>query len=80
MNAARLFGWYTNHYQPLPFRGDTGYWRVNLTAVGDELLELRSGWIALNGVQRWVGGVQLDSRRQSVWRYDPGIGLSREPG
>jgi hypothetical protein len=28
MNAARLFGWYTNHYEPLPFLGDTGYWLV----------------------------------------------------
>lgn len=26
MNAARLFGWYTNHYEPLPFLGDSGYW------------------------------------------------------
>lgn len=26
MNAGRLFGWYTNHYEPLPFMGDTGYW------------------------------------------------------
>ncbi len=28
MNAARLFGWYSNHYEPLPFLGDTGYWSV----------------------------------------------------
>jgi hypothetical protein len=28
MNAARLFGWYTNHYEPLTFMGDTGYWRL----------------------------------------------------
>lgn len=28
MNAARLFGWYANHYEPLPFLGDSGYWRV----------------------------------------------------
>lgn len=26
MNAARLFGWYTNHYEPLTFLGDTQYW------------------------------------------------------
>ena len=25
MNAARLFGRYTNHYEPLSFMGDTGY-------------------------------------------------------
>lgn len=53
-------------------------WRVELTAVGDDLLELRSDWVALNGIQRWVGGVQLNSRHQSAWRYDPGLGLSRE--
>jgi len=28
LNAARLFGWYTTHYEPLPFLGDTGYWLV----------------------------------------------------
>jgi hypothetical protein len=28
MNAARLFGWYTNHYEPLSFMGDTGYWHL----------------------------------------------------
>ena len=28
MNAARLFGWYTNHYELLTFMGDTGYWEV----------------------------------------------------
>ena len=26
MNAARLFSWYTNHYEPLTFLGDTQYW------------------------------------------------------
>ena len=28
MNAPRLFGWYTHHYEPLPFLGDSGYWHV----------------------------------------------------
>jgi hypothetical protein len=28
MNAARLFGWYNNHYEPLTFMGDSSYWRV----------------------------------------------------
>jgi hypothetical protein len=28
MNAARLFGWYTNHYEPLTFMGDSFYWRM----------------------------------------------------
>jgi len=26
MNAAKLFGWYTNHYEPLTFLGDLQYW------------------------------------------------------
>ena len=106
MNAARLFGRYTNHYEPLPFLGDTGYWlvvdglaeashpaihiekngdkpvdwQVELTRTGDDLLGCRSDWVALNGIQRWVGGVLLDSGRRAVWRYDPGLGLFREPG
>jgi len=28
VNAARLFGWYTNQYEPLTFMGDTGYWQL----------------------------------------------------
>ncbi|HEY0720530.1 MAG TPA: DUF1835 domain-containing protein [Gammaproteobacteria bacterium] len=28
MNAARLFGWYTNHYEPLTFMGDSSYWQL----------------------------------------------------
>ena len=26
MSAAQLFNWYTNHYEPLPFMGDSSYW------------------------------------------------------
>ena len=26
INAVRLFNWYTNHYEPLTFLGDTQYW------------------------------------------------------
>ncbi|WP_455219693.1 DUF1835 domain-containing protein, partial [Kaarinaea lacus] len=28
MNAARLFGWYTNYYEPLPYCGDSSYWQI----------------------------------------------------
>jgi hypothetical protein len=28
MNAARLFGWYTNHYEPLVFMGDSSFWHM----------------------------------------------------
>ena len=36
LNAARLFGWYTNHYEPLPFMGDSGYWAVLLGLANTE--------------------------------------------
>jgi Domain of unknown function (DUF1835) len=28
MNAARLFSWYSNHYEPLTFLGDLQYWHI----------------------------------------------------
>ena len=35
INAARLFGWYTNHYEPLTFLGDTQYWdNIHRLAAG----------------------------------------------
>ena len=104
MNAARLFGWYTNHYEPLPFLGDTGNWlvihgladarhpavhihrsgdkpvdwQVELTSRGGDLLEHRADWISLNGINRWVGGVRLDSARPDLWRYDDTLGPFKE--
>ncbi len=94
MHAARLFGWYTNHYEPLAFMGDTYFWRlleglaqaehpaivldrqgetpdqwrVRLTDTGRLLLQDQEDWIALNGIDRWVGGIHLDSRSGRVWR------------
>ncbi|HEY5602111.1 MAG TPA: DUF1835 domain-containing protein [Gammaproteobacteria bacterium] len=36
MTAARLFGWYTNHYEPLTFCGDIGYWDIlNSLAIAE---------------------------------------------
>ncbi len=96
MNAARLFGWYTNHYEPLPFLGDSGYWsvlsglaqaqrpalhldkqrgepkdwRVALTSIGKQLLNHQVDWLTLNAVHRWIGGVQIDARVASTWRFD----------
>ena len=95
MNAARLFGWYTNHYEPLAFMGDMGYWQllegladadypaitlnkerekpnqwqVVLSETGRLLLADEADWIELNGVDRWVGGIHLSSRKGSVSRY-----------
>lgn len=85
MNAAQLFGWYTNHYEPLPFLGDSGYWSVifglakavrpavaireggpkpndwyvEMTPLGGDLLSGKANWLALNVVERWVGGIHV---------------------
>ncbi|MCB1874788.1 MAG: DUF1835 domain-containing protein [Chromatiales bacterium] len=94
MNASRLFGWYANHYEPLPFMGDSFFWRLleglanvphpaitsartgedpkqwqlGLTAIGERLLSGRADWVELNGIDRWVGGIHLDSGKGKVWR------------
>lgn len=96
MNAARLFGWYTNRYEPLPFLGDSGYWYVihglacaaqpalhvdergpqpsdwdvALTPLGTKLLAGEADWLASNPIERWVGGVKIDSRAPEQWRID----------
>ena len=100
MSAPRLFGWYTNHYEPLPFLGDTGYWtvlrglagaheaalrieeqdglpresnrhwRVELLPFGERLLAKQADWLRANRVERWVGGVRIDSRETRTWRFD----------
>jgi hypothetical protein len=96
MNAARLFGWYTNHYEPLTFMGDSGYWhvledlsqvihpaiglnklgekpntwQVELTDVGHDLLLNKLDWSALNNVERWVGGIHIDSQQGSIFRSE----------
>jgi hypothetical protein len=100
MTAPRLFGWYTNHYEPLPFLGDTGYWivlrelahtaepalriderndapkewnkhwHVQLLPFGERLLKNDADWLRANAVERWVGGVRIDSRERASWRFD----------
>jgi hypothetical protein len=100
MTAGRLFGWYTNQYEPLVFMGDTGYWsvlrhlanarqpalriadgahlprdwntrwQVQLLPFGESLLQNNADWLKENAVERWVGGVQIDSRQVTNWRFD----------
>lgn len=41
---------------------------IELTDVGQAVLETRADFIALNGIDRWVGGVHLTP--QNLWRYD----------
>jgi hypothetical protein len=43
---------------------------IELTDVGRAVLERRADFVALNGVDRWIGGVHLTN--DNVWRYDPG--------
>lgn len=96
MNAARLFGWYNNHYEPLTFMGDSGYWnmlaelaqatqpvidmdkqgekpntwQIELTDTGRELLTNKLDWLEMNTVDRWVGGIHIDTKRKHVFRVE----------
>jgi hypothetical protein len=42
---------------------------VELTDAGHDVLEGGEDFIALNGIDRWIGGVHLTN--ENVWRYDP---------
>jgi hypothetical protein len=42
--------------------------RVTITGAGRDVLDGRSDWIALAGIDRWVGGVHLTG--DDVWRWD----------
>ena len=44
-----------------------------LTEVGSRVLAGRADHVALNGVDRWIGGVHLQGRRFR-WRWDPKAG------
>jgi len=50
--------------------------RVGLTETGRDLLAGEADWVALNGVDRWVGGLRLEGRT-TPWRWDAREGLSR---
>ena len=58
---------------PHPFVSFTGSWtalrgcEVTLTATGAKALEGEANFVALNGIDDWVGGVQLDSSEGWVW-------------
>jgi hypothetical protein len=42
---------------------------LELTDAGHAVLERRTDFVALNGIDRWIGGVHLTS--DNVWRYNP---------
>ncbi len=54
---------------PRPRNGDTWQTVARLTATGRELLQGRADHVALNGLNRWVGGVELRGREPAV-RWD----------
>jgi hypothetical protein len=96
MNAARLFGWHVNHYEPLPFMGDMPYWRllkelvevkhpairmekrgdkpnewqISMTDNGNQLFCNEADWLELNEIDRWVGGIHVNSKEGQIFRVD----------
>jgi hypothetical protein len=42
---------------------------IDLTDEGHAVLDRRSDFVALNGINRWIGGVHLS--RGNIWRYNP---------
>jgi hypothetical protein len=53
--------------------------RLRLTAAGRRVLAGSDDHIALNGVDRWIGGVHL-SGRTVPWRWDEGTESVRAAG
>lgn len=51
---------------------------ARLTAVGEAIIEGKANFVALNGIEDWVGGVHLDSQVGQVW-YESGDTLVRRP-
>ena len=58
--------------QPLPLwePGDLGARRVRLTPLGRRLAAGQADAVALNGIDRWIGGVHLLGRTDSPWRWN----------
>src|SRR5579864_11440 len=57
-----------------PFTGKLDSWMFNgaklrLTPMGKRVLEGKEDHVALNGIDRWIGGVHLLGRK-IVWRWD----------
>ncbi|MBD2870246.1 DUF1835 domain-containing protein [Paenibacillus arenilitoris] len=48
--------------------------RVRLTPLGAKLASGEADWIALNGIDRWYGGVHLQGR-SPIWRWDEAQGV-----
>ncbi|MEQ8965460.1 MAG: ankyrin repeat domain-containing protein [Azospirillaceae bacterium] len=61
--------------QPAITPAETWRTRTALTAAGRDLLAGEADWVALNGLDRWVGGVRLEGRT-TRWRWDPDDGTA----
>ena len=46
--------------------------RVGITGAGRDVLAGRRDAVVLNGIDRWRGGVHLEGRDRSPWRWDAG--------
>ncbi len=44
-------------------------WTLKLTDLGREVLSGKKDWIAIHGIDRWLGGVHLEGHGK-VWRWD----------
>ena len=50
-------------------QGDTpNTWQVTITDLGLELLSNNNDWLKLNTVNRWVGGIHIDTNANNVFR------------
>jgi hypothetical protein len=50
---------------------------VVLTDAGESVLATRTNAVELNGIDDWILGVHLDSKRGSVWYQREGTLLTR---
>ncbi len=62
---------------PVPLLAENG--QLALTAAGEEVLAGRADHVRLNGIDRWLGGVQL-AGSEAEWRWDPEAGIPRRTG
>lgn len=52
-------------------------WEVVLTDAGEAVLAGRANAVELNGIDDWILGVHLDSKRGSVWYHKEGTLITR---
>ena len=53
---------------------------VVLTEAGESVLVARANAVELNGIDDWMLGVHLDSKRRSVWYQMDGTLATRDSG